>query len=206
MIPICGISTGHSEHDSGCLAINGQHEYQFNVDLVADILEFTTPNFDWYISDFDAEDLPYPNHIWKTVQNINESGCIAAIEVHHNSSINPNAKGGAVIYWDESPLDKQLAECISKELDVIDDNFFDTNGFKTFWKDKQKFNYQAGAIATIKHLKRRLYFLGRTVPPSVIIEPAYLSNIEDLVFAEKFRLQIAFAIRKGVSLWIEKLN
>ena len=200
-----GISIGHSNLDCGAIAINGQEEHLFNSELVAEILDFKTNNFEWFISDWNAENLPYPQHIWQTVRNINESDCIGAIEIHHNSSLKSHVRGGMVIHWDTSEQGKVFAEYVSKEMSIIDDTLFDWGGLRYIWK-RQKYDYEAGTVTTLKHLKRRIYFLGRTLVPALIIEPCYISNVDDIEWINKNRIYIARAIRTGCERWVESLK
>jgi len=55
----------------------------------------------------------------------------------------------------------------------------------------------------LRYIKRRLAFLKQTDVPACLVEPAYISNAEDLEFARKNVKYIARAIKNGIMVWIE---
>lgn len=201
------LSTGHSEYDCGAISpIDNTKEYTLNKRLVAKLLTKHPVNARWKLIDEDAEYLKYPDHLYRTVKNINRSDCSVCLEVHHNASINPKIKGGMVIYWDYSKQGRVLADCLNKLMQLIPqykiaESLTGFVGFCIYWEYYQFRHYKSRAIKTLKHIRRRLYYLRKTKIPAVIIEPGYISNAEDLKFVQVMMPDIANAIRKGMELY-----
>lgn len=191
------ISTGHSEKDSGAIAINGITEYSLNVPLVENITLFKNKHIVWHSVDKKCEKYGYPKHLLCTVKQINKGNYDCCIEVHHNACNNPDVRGGMVIYWDTSIEGKKLAQCIDKQMDILTKRLVLTP--REMWKAQKKYYHRD--IATLRHLKRRLYYLKYTNCPAVIIEPGYISNVDDLILVQKQRLFIAHATWRGIQDW-----
>jgi len=194
------ISTGHSELDPGAIAFNGTKEYFLNCNLVKEIEQLLLPDVEWWRSDDKCEKYGYPKHLNCTIDSINKSEAIACIEVHHNASINKNVRGGMAIYWDTSVKGKMLSNAIAYYLHWMP--YFNFGAFKGYWKNVQHKYYKAGSLATQRHIKRRLAFLRYTDIPACIIEPAFISNVDDYFFAVAYVKPIARAIRDGVALYL----
>jgi len=181
------VSTGHSRKDPGTIACDGTPEYKLNVELRDELFQFCIPGYELWASDHDCEDLGYPEHLIKTVKNINQMSPlpICCLEFHHNWTENSNVRGAELIYWDYSDLGYLLAKSIKKQFD--------------------EYFPKATIKPNLKYFDHAKYFLRKTKVPSLIIEPAFISNYEDLVFAQSQRLEIANSIYKGIREWLKKI-
>jgi N-acetylmuramoyl-L-alanine amidase len=201
------LSIGHSAKDCGAVAYHDgsrYEEYDLNKALFDEVSRLRLKNgHTWWQSDADCDDLPYPDHLVQTVKNINASDAVCCVELHHNSVANHKVKGGMAIYWDTSVWGKRLSDYIALHMNFIRFNF---DGFREYWKSIQKNYYQAGSVATLKHIKRRLYYLGETHVPACIVEPGFISNYADLRICLDRRTQIAMAIRDGVDMFLSQLT
>ena len=206
------LSIGHSTKDSGAVSYhNGitYKEYDLNKALFNEIVRLKLENGHWWQSDYNCDDLPYPQHLNRTIKNINESDCACCIEIHHNSVTNNLVFGGMAIHWDTSVKGKLLSDYIAIHMGFMP--LFGFEGFKIWWRTKQHKYYKAGSIPTLKHIKRRLAFLrpqseGGTRLPACIIEPGFMSHYEELMFCIERRKQIAMAIRDGVDMWLSQMS
>lgn len=210
---IAAISVGHSLKDCGAVAPDGTKEYDLNVKLTQQIMKYPLEYGKWQQIDKLCEDFPYPQHLYCTVRQVRQTkNVVCGIEIHHNSCPNRNAKGGQVIYWDHHTPSKILADCITFYLRNV--GLFDFNGFDFLWRTARKFQYTSKTLATLKHIRRRLYYLRKLCDvktpevaiPSVIVEPGFISNSWDLSFVQDHRESIAWAIGKGVDLWLANLG
>ena len=197
------LSVGHSTKDSGAVAHhNGKKykEYDLNKKLFEEIIKLPLKNAEWWQADQLCDNLPYPSHLNKTIRQINAHNCACAIEIHHNSVWNKDVRGGMAIYWDTSVKGKLLSDMIAWQMQFLPKGVgFD--GVKTHWVGKQREYYNVGSLGTIRHIGRRLAFLGKTKVPAVIVEPIFMSNYDDLMFGIEHRVEIARAIRNGVDAW-----
>ena len=182
-----GISTGHSTVSRGAKAVNGHDEYLFNLDLVDEILKFNLPDAEWWRSDYNCEDIAYPEHLTTTVSNINDEGCECALEVHHNWIYQPTVRGMELIYWDTSQCGLLLARWIGKEFEKISDNVCVYPNLGRLGKNNAK------------------YFWRATKCPAVIVEAGYLSNEDDTMWVQENRLLSAHAIRQGAVRWLTEI-
>ena len=200
------ISTGHSTLDPGAIGIDGTKEYDLNKRIVEYLLnDFPLrDNREWWQCDIDCEHLPYPDHLNKTINNINNAAedneIPCCVEIHHNSCANPDRRGGEVIYYDHSPNGRQLALAISFHLLFMSVTF---GPFKDMWRRFDRRDYDVKDRATLRHVKRRLAYLANTDVPAVIVEPGFLSNAKDLAMVKKYAKPIAKAIRIGVDTWLD---
>jgi len=181
------LSTGHSTISRGAKAVNGHDEYLFNLDLVNEILKFNLPDAEWYRSDYNCDEMEYPEHLTTTVKNVNESGSVCALEIHHNWIHQPTAHGMELIYWDTSDCGLLLARWIGEEFEKINDKVVVYPNLGRLGKKNKK------------------YFLWATKCPAVIVEAGYLSNEKDIIWIQENRLQIAHAIRQGVVRWLREI-
>lgn len=194
------ISTGHSRLSVGAISIDGDHEWDLNVLLVNAITSIKSPAIEWLRPDKDYEDLPYPEHLVRTIRAINESDADLAIDVHHNSVSNHRVTGGMVIYWDTSRNGRLLAESIALawKLGIG----FNTYAFKRFWRNVGSDMRSDKPVPALAYLKRRLMFLSKTRMPAVILEPGYLSNKTDLNFVKEYRNEIARGVVHGIEAYL----
>lgn len=196
---LVALSTGHSKQDSGAVSpIDGTKEYDVNCGIV-DLMEMTgLRRGEFEIVDVPYEDMPYPNHLICTVKAINhrkhEYAC--CVEIHHNASVNEKVHGAQAIYWDTSVVGKGLATLIANNLAQM--RQVSPQPLKKFWKDTQKEYYQPGALSTIRHIKRRLYYLNKTLIPAVIVEVGYLTNPSDLRYSQHYQVESAIAVCNGI--------
>ena len=199
------ISTGHSDLDPGAIAFNGTKEYLLNCNLVKEIEALPLPDgYKWWRSDTECEKYGYPKHLNCTIDSINKSDAIACVEIHHNAAFNKNVRGGMAIYWDTSVKGKMLSSAIAYYLHWMP--YFNHGAFKEYWRNTQHKYYLVKSLATQRHIKRRLAFLRYTNIPSVIVEPAFISNVEDYFFAVGYVKPIAKAIRDGMALYLATVN
>lgn len=187
-----GIATGHSKKDPGAIGIDGTKEYDLNVPLFKAVVKFKLDRAEWWRSDWNAEDLPYPTYLTKTILNCNSRKVLCALELHHNFVMNKTIRGGQIIYWDTSAKGHLLAHYISVCLNSLATPF---TTYADFFKDYK----------SEKQIGRRLGFLTKTTMPAVIIEPGFISNAEDLKFVQDQRLQIAKGIADGVQNYINRV-
>lgn len=109
---------------------------------------------------------------------INSVNCDIAVEIHFNSNV--NAKGSECLYHPNSKKGKELSDNILEEFENV--NIFQPNrGSKVGWYKMDRpnvidFNGDVNGDEIID------YFLRRTRPVAVIIEPDFISqkdNIEE---------------------------
>jgi N-acetylmuramoyl-L-alanine amidase len=108
------------------------------------------------------------------IEFANRSGADIFISIHYNSAYNQDVKGIETYY--HNPISRTFAEYIHEAL---------VRGLKR--KDHGL-------------RKVRFYVVNHATMPSVLIEPAYLSNPEEcgLIGSESFREEVASSIVKGV--------
>lgn len=197
------VSIGHSSKDSGATARHNNiryREYDLNKALFKELVALPLRHAEWWQSDQLVDDIPYPDHLIKTVRQINAHPCVCAIELHHNSVWNKDVRGGMCIYWDSSIKGKLLSDMITWQMSFMPKSF-GFEGVKKHWVNAQSSYYTVGSKRTIEHIGRRLYYLRKTKVPAVIIEPTFISNYEDCMFGIRHRKEIAKAIRNGIDAW-----
>lgn len=194
------IATGHSRLSVGAISIDGDREWDLNVLLVEAITSIKSPVIEWWRCDTAFEDLPYPEHLVKTVQVINASDADLAIDVHHNSVSNPRVMGGEVIYWDTSRNGRLLAQSIDTAWKLRVG--FYAYPFRHYWRNIGSELRKDRPIPALAYLKRRLMFLEKTRMPAVILEPGYLSNKTDLNFIKEYRQEIARGVVRGIEAYL----
>jgi N-acetylmuramoyl-L-alanine amidase len=201
------ISTGHSNLDPGAIGLDGVKEFDLNVRLTKEILKRPLRHGSWHLVDRDCENLPYPDHLYKTVRNINKGDFACCLEIHHNGSINPNTRGGMVVFYDRSQKGHEFADIVNRFLMLLPfyhvaERLINPMGVIVYWRMFQGQHYPSQSVATLRHLKRRLYYLRKTKPPAIIVEPGYISNRKDFNIVWHYVRDIAFAISSGVDLYL----
>lgn len=204
---IVALSTGHSRKDTGAIStIDGTPEYVVNCAIVDHMERIGLHNGEFEMIDTPFEDEPYPDHLVHTVKAINARrfDFLCCVEIHHNSSVNKNVRGAEAVYWDESVLGRELAGYIAGSMSMV--RLVYSRPIRQFWRQEQQHYYQSGAIATWKHLRRRLWYLSKALIPAVIVEVGYLSNERDMKLIHTRQKQNAAAINAGIVQWITFLN
>lgn len=107
-----------------------------------------------------------------------------AFELHFNSEPSFKAKGSEVLYYKGSAKGKRLADCIMDEF-----------------KQKKIFAPYRGSKEGVHHSGKPLLFLQKTKCTSVIIEPEFLFNINNI--NENFE-DGCRAIANGIKKFVEK--
>jgi N-acetylmuramoyl-L-alanine amidase len=197
------LSTGHSRKDCGAISpLDGTKEYDVNCAIVSLMERQGLCNGEYEMIDALYEDEPYPDHLVNTVDAINDrhTDFACCLEIHHNASVKPKVHGAQVIYWDDSVDGKRLAQSIVRYLCEVREIAY--HPFKKYWRETQKEYYQPGALSTLRHVKRRLYYLAKTKIPAVIVEVGYLTNEYDLHFIKHNQLLSAGAINNGVDEYL----
>jgi N-acetylmuramoyl-L-alanine amidase len=197
---VVGISTGHSIIDPGAIGVDGTKEFDLNKSFVDKLLFYKYADFRWEVVDKDCEDMKYPDHLYATVARINEVKPDCCVEVHHNAAYNRGVRGGMCIYYDNSEKGKLLSDLITRYMGVY--GKLASLSFRDSWVAKK--DYMAKSIPTLRHLKRRLYYLRKTIVPSVIIEPGYISNTKDLKLVRKYQHLFVAAAFQGVVEWLKR--
>ena len=112
----------------------------------------------------------------KRKQIIEECNADMVISVHQNFCPIPSKRGGTVFYDKNSDVGRELANCIQKSLNCMDE-----------------------CVEENKALTGDYFMLKCTESPSVIVECGFLSNSEDdkILNTEDYQKKIAYAIFKG---------
>ena len=112
----------------------------------------------------------------KRKQIIQENNADMVISVHQNFCPIPSRRGGTVFYDKNSDVSSDLAKCIQKCLNGMDE-----------------------CVSQNTALTGDYFMLKCTKSPSVIVECGFLSNSEDdkLLSTEEYQKKIAYAIFKG---------
>lgn len=182
MINKIALSTGHSRVDPGGIGIGGVQEYDLNLMLAYQIMDFTLPDGIFYRSDLDCEDLPKGKALAKTIENINKVMPLGAIEIHHNTNAKASVKGCWVIYWRNSKQGYLWASYLAAELQTAVPKI---NAVDNSWCGN-----------------KRDGFLRGTHVPAIVFEAGFITNKDDLIITQNNRLKIAYAIREGTKKWL----
>lgn len=112
----------------------------------------------------------------KRKEIINECNADMVISVHQNFCPIPSRRGGTVFFDKNSEVGRDLANCIQKSLNSMDE-----------------------CVSKNTALTGDYFMLKCTESPSVIVECGFLSNSEDdkLLSSEDYQKKIAYAIFKG---------
>ena len=112
----------------------------------------------------------------KRKQIIEDCGADMVISVHQNFCPIPSKRGGTVFYDKDSKVGKELANCIQKSLNGMEE-----------------------CVSKNTALTGDYFMLKCTESPSVIVECGFLSNSEDdkILNTEDYQKKIAYAIFKG---------
>lgn len=152
------ISTGHNPTKKGA-AFEGTSEYEEATLWTARILSILAV-------ELPKDDIKYvpTGSLSKKVDFINEQSDVdCVIELHFNSEPSHTARGSEVLYNQGSIKGKRLADCIMDEF-----------------KSREIFAPYRGSKEGIHHTGKPLYFLQKTKPVAVIIEPEFLFNIDTI--------------------------
>lgn len=108
--------------------------------------------------------------------NANSSGADLFISIHCNSVANPNAEGTETWYWQGSVKGKKLSECINKQI--------------------------CSSLGTINRGAKPttgLYVIKHTGCTAVLVEMAFISNMDENILLKQNQDEFARAIARGVT-------
>lgn len=152
------LSAGHMPNDPGACSDSGKCEFE--------IANKWIHNIHYLILPFVDVGFVHRGTLNEKVDQINADPNVkVAIELHFNSNIK-GAKGGETLYYPGSKQGKELAESIQYEFEN-NRLFLPNRGAKEGYYQQDK-------------TKPVLYFLRGTKCVSVVIEPQFISNIEDI--------------------------
>lgn len=170
---IC-INAGHCLGvDSGAVGQRGTHEAKITAIIASHVKR--------YLEDKDYEVVSISDKsLAKVCQTSNKTNCNYFISIHCNAATNHNARGTETFYYKGSAKGKKLAQEINDEivrtLKTTDRGIKETTGF---------------------------YVVKNTNCPAVLVETAFISNLEDekllIEKANVFAQAIVRGIVKGVS-------
>lgn len=121
------------------------------------------------------------------VNHLNNQAVNAAVEIHFNGSPDPRVKGCETLYCPGSVKGEQLADSVHKRYSSFMIN--PDRGVKEGW-------YQMKKGGTID------YFLRATICPAIIIEPDFISQIENI---QECRRDATTQIAIGILDFVESL-
>jgi hypothetical protein len=112
-----------------------------------------------------------------------------AVEIHADSSINPNLRGVSAYYIGnnnerKSNADELLLALLSQVPDMIN----------------------RGAIPDTNSALGRLDFCRKVIPPSVIIQLGFLTNIDDRSLLINRRSDVAKGLSRGMATWSREVS
>jgi len=168
------LDMGHGAQDPGA-SVNGLVEKTLNLQqgmVVYDLLE-KDPYIKVYVT---REDDSYPTNPYRA-QLANEIGADIFVSMHNNS-FTPKTKGTEVYYSTRSMRGKQIAEILQR-------NMVDQLG--TFNRGAKNGSH--------------LIVLNQTKMPAVLIETAFMSNLEDAarLKSPEFNIQVGFVIYESLN-------
>lgn len=123
------------------------------------------------------------------VNIINNSNAQFFLSIHVNCNLKRPRTDGAIVFYNKNfQQNKELAYCIQRSLNGIL-----INGNKRTIHDPQLGEY---------------FILNYSEIPGVIVETAFISNIEERKLLKKFefRDQIALSVAEGVECYLNKVN
>lgn len=151
------IVVGHDSKEKGAFSpILNKSEFDYHKELVEHL------PFDVYYRNTSGG---YKTKMEALARQINAKKYDLVVELHFNSSANPQANGSECLYYYASPIGKRYAE-------VFTDKVVSTYGMK-----------KRGAIPISNSSDRGYWFLKLMNAPALILEPFFGSNIE----ANKFK-------------------
>jgi len=155
------ISAGHNPEAKGACN-DGFCEYDEAVLWVEKIIEILA---DYY--EIKAKFVPTGSLKQKVNYINNDPDSDMAVEIHFNSNV--NARGSETLYYPKSKKGKRLAKYIQDEFE--EQYIFQPNrGVKEGW-------YHSGSTGT----RKLLYFLAKTNPVAVIVEPQFIYHKQDII-------------------------
>lgn len=175
------LDAGHGGQDPGALSFTGEEERDFTLAIVLamnDMLISMEPTWEIICTRYDDTTLS-PNTRRRMIEQIQPN---AFVSVHCNAATKEQANGAEVIYRDK--LDEPLARAILANL--VSSLPVRNRGIKT----------------DVGDLRRSLAVLSTPNIPSVIVEPGFLTNDNDLVVLGRTH-DIAAAIVRGIQAWAE---
>ena len=155
------IVTGHNEHKGGASGTyKGKRytEYDIATDWTRQIYNSLAGSYPIELIDNKS--------LTEKVKEINNNNPLFAIELHFNSNV--NASGSETLHFPNSSKGIRLAKLVQEEFNRVD-IFQPDRGVKPGY-----FYNEYGEANGI------VYFLRKTKCPSVLIEPEFMSNIENI--------------------------
>lgn len=161
------ILSGHNQYNPGATA-GGYSEFDFTPSWARKTFEMVNKKLDDSIAML-INSYQHPN-LEDKKEMIDKIDALFAIEIHFNSNV--NAKGSETLHYPNSEKGMKLANCIQEEFERS--NIFQPNrGIKVghYWNNGE----QDGI----------LYLLRSTKCPTVIVEPDFMSNYENIIENEE---------------------
>lgn len=174
---------GHPE--GGALMLTGESEWTYNSRLGADVVNILAAQRYPAILIKRYEGTGYGNAQRWLANHLAELDVQCAVELHFNSSDNPDAHGHEWLFWHTSTQGRSLATELEAEFCLCVPQI-KTRGIKP------KTSADRGAE-----------FLRGTPCPAVIAETFFGSNVGDCKTATAKQLSIARAIAEGIISWID---
>ncbi len=182
MIAIC---VGHSRRgDMGALSVDGVSEWHYNGDIARRVRR-------------KLEDLGHDACVISTYPRSGYSSAVewlsgelakmqaeAVIELHFNSSDDPQSHGHEWLHWHASPNGKRLAKCLQGQM------------VSTYPEIRSR-----GLVSITSTNERGGYFLKRTPCPAVICEPFFGSHRGEWELFNAERDMYAEVLALGLDDW-----
>lgn len=148
---------GHSVNDGGAYNENcGINEYRYNDIIVKQLAQGISKDYP------EIEPIIiYRDSYSKLPSKVNETFTDIAVEFHLNAAENKSAHGCEMLYWNNSTKGHELASMFQVNV---------TNRLKL--KDR--------GVKPLKDNSRGGYLLKSTAMPTIIVEPFFLSNDDEL--------------------------
>lgn len=185
------VDPGHGGSDPGKVGVNHALEKDLNLEIAKKVQErlkkqgfqvIMTRETDEMLGNQRGENKKAQD-MKARVKLINESKASIVISIHQNSYQEGSIKGAQVFYYSHSAEGEKAAKIMQESL-----LSFDPENTR-----------QAKANDTY-------YLLKKTEVPAIIVESCFLSNYEEAekIITEEYQRQVADAICKGVSNYLEK--
>lgn len=183
------VDAGHGEPDGGAVGINGTIEKDINLQIalkLREVLEnrgvrvIMTRTDDNSICDNSARTLHEKkvSDMHNRLEIINTSGADLFLSIHMNSFSDPKSGGLHVFYSRNHPEAEETATLIQESIAEL-------TGAKTH---------------AVKTASDTLFLMKNPIPPAILIECGFISNLEEekLLNDDNYQSKIAFSIANAV--------
>lgn len=174
------IDPGHGGRDGGASA-NGYIEADLNLEISYRLKSIFEKNgYKVDMTRYTDEDLSEGEFVKRNDMNqrvnmINKGGYLYCISIHQNTFTDSKYNGAQVFYSNANPLNKILATDIQDSL-------------------KRSLDTKRSPV-----LRDNIYLLNKIVPPSVIVECGFITNIEEAkkLSTREYQVEVAYSIYQG---------